>query len=198
MLTGSAELLERARIFSLHGMNREAWSRYSAGGKWAYDIVEPGFKYNMTDLQAALGLQQLRRFDRMQARRRDIVQAYNSAFRNHAPFWTPTTRDHVTNAWHLYVLRLRSSELTINRNQFIEEMTARNIGTSVHFIPIHMHSYYRDKYNYDPDDFPVAHGAFQNMLSLPLSPSMSDQDVADVIDAVLDIRSKFARRRAAA
>ena len=198
MLTGSAELLERARIFSLHGMNREAWSRYSAGGKWAYDIVEPGFKYNMTDLQAALGLQQLRRFDRMQARRRDIVQAYNSAFRNHAPFLTPTTRDHVTNAWHLYVLRLRSSELTINRNQFIEEMTARNIGTSVHFIPIHMHSYYRDKYNYDPDDFPVAHGAFQNMLSLPLSPSMSDQDVADVIDAVQDIRSKFARRRAAA
>jgi dTDP-4-amino-4,6-dideoxygalactose transaminase len=111
---------------------------------------------------------------------------------------TPTTRDHVTNAWHLYVLRLRSSELTINRNQFIEEMTARRIGTSVHFIPIHMHSYYRDKYNYHPDDFPVAHGAFQNMLSLPLSPSMSDQDVADVIDAVLDIRSKFARRRAAA
>lgn len=198
MLTGSAELLEQARIFSLHGMNREAWSRYSAGGKWAYDIVEPGFKYNMTDLQAALGLQQLRRFDRMQARRREIVQTYNSAFRNHAAFLTPTTRDHVTNAWHLYVLRLRSFELTINRNQFIDEMTARNIGTSVHFIPIHMHSYYRDKYNYHPDDFPVAHGAFQNMLSLPLSPSMSDQDVADVIDAVLDIRSKFARRRAAA
>jgi dTDP-4-amino-4,6-dideoxygalactose transaminase len=179
-------------------MNREAWSRYSAGGKWAYDIVEPGFKYNMTDLQAALGLQQLRRFDRMQARRKEIVQTYNAAFRNHAAFLTPTTRDHVTNAWHLYVLRLRSSELTINRNQFIEEMTARNIGTSVHFIPIHMHSYYRDKYNYHPNDFPVAHAAFQNMLSLPLSPSMSDQDVADVIDAVLDIRSKFARRRAAA
>ncbi len=198
MLTGSAELLDRARIFSLHGMNREAWSRYSAGGKWAYDIVEPGFKYNMTDIQAALGLQQLRRFDRMQARRLEIVQTYNKAFGSHPAFLTPSTRDHVTNAWHLYVLRLRTSELTINRNQFIDEMTARNIGTSVHFIPIHMHSFYRDKYNFQPNDFPVAHTAFQNMLSLPLSPSMADQDVADVIDAVLDIRSRFARRRWAA
>jgi len=198
MLTGPPELLDQARVISLHGMNREAWSRYSAGGKWAYDIVEPGFKYNMTDLQAALGLAQLRRFDRMQARRQAIVQQYNKAFQSQPAFLTPVTRDHVTNAWHLYVLRLRTTELSIDRNRFIDEMTARNIGTSVHFIPIHMHSYYRNKYNYHPDDFPVAHNAFQRMLSLPLSPSMSDQDVADVIDAALDIRSKFGRRRAAA
>lgn len=198
MLTGPPELLDQARVISLHGMNREAWSRYSAGGKWAYDIVEPGFKYNMTDLQAALGLAQLRRFDRMQARRQEIVQQYNKAFQSQPAFLTPVTRAHVTNAWHLYVLRLRTTELSIDRNRFIDEMTARNIGTSVHFIPIHMHSFYRNKYNYRPYDFPVAHNAFQSMLSLPLSPSMSDQDVADVIDAVLDIRSKFARRRAAA
>jgi dTDP-4-amino-4,6-dideoxygalactose transaminase len=93
---------------------------------------------------------------------------------------------------------MRPSELTIDRNQVIEEMTARNIGTSVHFIPIHMHSYYRNRYGYHPDDFPVAHTAYRNMMSLPLSPSMSDQDVADVIEAVLDIRSQFARRRMAA
>ena len=198
MLTGAADLLDHARVVSLHGMNREAWSRYSAGGKWAYDIVEPGFKYNMTDIQAALGLQQLKRFDRMQERRREIVETYNTAFGHSGAFLTPTTREHVTNAWHLYVLRLRSSELTIGRDQFIQEMTTRNIGTSVHFIPIHMHSFYRNKYNYAPDDFPVAHAAFQQMLSLPLSPSMSHQDVADVIDAVLDIRAKFGRRRAAA
>lgn len=198
MLTGSPELLEKARIVALHGMSREAWGRYSAGGKWAYDIVEPGFKYNMPDIQAAIGLQQLRRFDKMQARRKQIVETYNAAFGGHAAFLTPTTRDHVTNAYHLYVLRMRSSELTINRDQFIQELTARNIGTSVHFIPIHMHSYYRNKYNYAPDDFPVTHQAFQQMVSLPLSPSMSDQDVADVIDAVLDVRSKFGRRRMAA
>jgi len=198
MLTGSQELLDHARIVSLHGMSREAWSRYAAGGKWAYDIVEPGFKYNMTDIQAAIGLQQLRRFPRMQDRRRQIVAMYNEAFSRHSAFVTPVTRTHVTNAWHLYVLRLRAGELSIGRDQFIQEMTARKIGTSVHFIPIHMHSFYRDKYSYHPDDFPVANAAYQNMLSLPLSPSMSDQDVADVIDAVLDIRSQFGRRRAAA
>lgn len=198
MLTGSQDLLDHARIVSLHGMSREAWSRYAAGGKWAYDIVEPGFKYNMTDVQAAIGLQQLRRFPKMQDRRRQIVEMYNDAFSRHPAFLTPSTRSHVTNAWHLYVLRLRAGEMTIGRDQFIQEMTARKIGTSVHFIPIHMHSFYRDKYGYHPDDFPVANAAYQSMLSLPLSPSMTDQDVADVIEAVLDIRSHFARRRAAA
>lgn len=198
MLTGDPELLNRARVVSLHGMNREAWSRYAAGGKWAYDIVEPGYKYNMTDIQAALGLQQLRRFDRMQARRQEIVQAYNAAFCSQPAFLIPITRSHVTNAHHLYVLRLRPSELSIDRDQFIQELTARNIGSSVHFIPIHMHSYYRNRYGWQPDDFPVAHAAFRNMISLPLSPAMSDQDVSDVIDAVLDIRHCFARRRSAA
>lgn len=198
MLTGAADLLDHARIVSLHGMSREAWSRYSAGGKWEYDIVEPGFKYNMTDIQAALGLQQLRRFDRMQDRRRQIVESYNEAFGRFSAFLTPSTREHVTSAWHLYVLRLRSAEMAIDRNQFIQEMTARNIGTSVHFIPIHMHSFYKNKYGYQPDDFPVARAAYEQMVSLPLSPSMSDQDVADVIDAVLDIRAKFIRRRSAA
>lgn len=198
MLTGDPELLNRARVVSLHGMNREAWSRYAAGGKWAYDIVEPGFKYNMTDIQAALGLQQLRRFPRMQARRQQIVETYNRAFGQHAAFLTPTTRAHVTNACHLYVLRLRPAELSIDRDQFIQELTARNIGCSVHFIPIHMHSWYRDRYGWVPDDFPVAHAAFRNMISLPLSPAMSDEDVSDVIEAVLDIRRCFGRRRSAA
>ncbi|MFN9717113.1 MAG: DegT/DnrJ/EryC1/StrS family aminotransferase, partial [Planctomycetota bacterium] len=145
-----------------------------------------------------IGLQQLRRFENMQLRRRQIVEAYNTAFGSKAAFLTPTTRDHVTNAYHLYVLRIRLSELTITRDQFIHEMTGRNIGTSVHFIPIHMHSYYRNKYSYVPDDFPVAHQAFQQMVSLPLSASMSDQDVADVIEAVQDVRTKFGRRRMAA
>ena len=199
MITGTPELIESARVLSLHGMSREAWSRYAAGGKWAYDIVAPGFKYNMTDIQAALGLQQLARFESMQQRRREIVAQYQEAFENDPAFQTPVHRDHVTHAWHLYVLRLNESELTIDRNQFIEEMTERKIGTSVHFIPIHLHSYYRDKYNYQPDDLPVALENFNRMLSLPLSAKMSDQDVADVIEAVQDIRQKFTTfKRAAA
>ncbi len=195
MLTGPSNLLDRARILSLHGMSREAWSRYAAGGKWAYDIVEPGFKYNMTDIQAALGLQQLRRFQQMQARRQQIVEQYNQAFGRIAAFQTPVTRPHVKNAWHLYVLRLNQTELTIDRDQFIQEMTARNIGTSVHFIPIHQHSFYREKYGFREGSFPVAENAFRRMLSLPLSPSMSDQDVNDVIEAVQDVHSQFYYRR---
>src|SRR5690606_34500163 len=142
-------------------------------------------------------LQQLKRFDWMQARRAHIVRQYDQAFSS-AAFITPRTRDHVQHAHHLYVLRLRQSEWTINRNEFIEQMTARNIGTSVHFIPIHMHSFYRNKYNYTPDSFPIAHAAYQQMVSLPLSPSMSETDVHDVIDAVLDIQSKHRTKRAAA
>lgn len=198
MLTGSPGLIDQARILSLHGMSREAWSRYAAGGKWAYDIIAPGCKYNMSDIQSALGLCQLRRFESMQIRRRQIVESYNAAFAGHATFLTPTTREHVTNAYHLYVLRLRESELTISRDQFIEEMTARNIGTSVHFIPIHRHSFYRDRYGLQVSDFPVAEAAFQQVVSLPLSPSMTEQDVADVIEAVLDIRARWVRRRIAA
>ncbi|APZ96872.1 DegT/DnrJ/EryC1/StrS family aminotransferase [Fuerstiella marisgermanici] len=198
MLTGESEFLEKARMLSLHGMSREAWSRYAAGGKWAYDIAAPGYKYNMTDIQAALGLQQLRRFESMQQRRRDIVSQYQEAFSGNAAFQTPVSREHVTHAWHLYVLRLNEGELSVNRNQFIEEVNARNIGTSVHFIPIHIHSYYAEKYGWEPDDFPVALDSFNRMVSLPLSPKMSDQDVTDVIDAVYNVVRAGMSRKAAA
>ena len=198
MLTGDPALLERARILSLHGMSREAWSRYAAGGKWAYDIVEPGYKYNMTDIQAALGLQQLDRFPIMQERRKEIVTAYQQAFDGDTAFQIPSERPGITHAWHLYVLRLNEDELGVSRDQFIEELTARNIGSSVHFIPIHLHSYYRKRYGDQEQRLPVATQAFRQMVSLPLSPALSDQDVRDVVDAVDDIRESFRPRRRAA
>lgn len=198
MLTGASKIVDHARTLSLHGMSREAWSRYAAGGKWAYDIVAPGYKYNMTDIQAALGIQQLRRFASMQQRRQDIVAQYQAAFSDDPAFQTPVCRDHVTHAWHLYVLRINESELTIDRNKLIEEINARNIGTSVHFIPIHIHSYYANKYGWKPEDFPVALDSFNRMISLPLSAKMTDQDVADVIEAVTEIAAKSRRKRIAA
>lgn len=198
MLTGDQEFLDQAKMLSLHGMSREAWSRYSAGGKWAYDIAAPGFKYNMTDIQAALGLQQLRRFEAMQARRREIVAQYQSAFGGDSALQTPVCREDVTHAWHLYVLRINESELTIDRNKLIEEINARNIGTSVHFIPIHLHSYYANKYGWKPEDFPVALSNFNRMVSLPLSAKMSDRDVADVIDVVSEVVENSRRRAMAA
>ncbi|HVH68408.1 MAG TPA: DegT/DnrJ/EryC1/StrS aminotransferase family protein [Gemmatimonadales bacterium] len=187
MLTGEHRFLERARVLSLHGLSRDAWKRYDKGGSWRYEVLAPGFKYNMTDIQAALGLWQLRKLGAFQERRRQVVQRYSAAFRGDDAFELPVKRPHVEHAWHLYVLRLRPGVLRVGRDRFIEELTARNIGTSVHFMPIHLHPYYRDKYHYHPMSFPVAYDNFQRMLSLPLNPRLSDQDVADVIDAVRDV-----------
>jgi dTDP-4-amino-4,6-dideoxygalactose transaminase len=187
MLVGDEAFLERARVVSLHGMSREAWKRYHKGGSWFYEILLPGFKYNMTDIQAALGLCQLRRLADFQRRRAEIADAYLRAFAEEDALELPVARPEVEHAWHLFVLRLRPEALRIGRDAFIDAMTERNIGTSVHFIPVHLHPYYRDKYALPADRLPVALDAYQRMLSLPLSPRLSDQDVADVIEAVLDI-----------
>ena len=187
MLTGDPDFLARARILSLHGLSRDAAKRYDAGGHWAYEILAPGFKYNMTDIQGALGLWQLQKLPRFQRRRREVVAAYQAAFAGEEALELPVERPWVEHAWHLYVLRLRPATLRIGRDRFIEELGARNIGTSVHFIPIHVHPYYRDKYGYAADAFPVAYDSFQRMVSLPLNPRLTDQDVADVIEAVLDV-----------
>ncbi len=187
MLVAPAEFLERARAWALHGMNRDAWNRYGAQGAWFYEVLCAGYKYNMTDLQAALGLHQLRKLPGFHARRRQIVEQYNAAFSPVEELQLPTERPEVEHAWHLYVLRLNLERLGITRNDFIAELKSRNIGTSVHFIPVHLHRYYRDKYGYMPADFPVAWREYQRMVSLPLSPRMSDQDVNDVITAMTEI-----------
>jgi dTDP-4-amino-4,6-dideoxygalactose transaminase len=193
MLTGPAELLARSRIIGLHGMTKDAWKRYAKGGSWRYEVVLPGFKYNLTDIAASLGIRQLEKLDEFHRRRTEIAARYSEDFGREDAFEVPTRLPHVEHAWHLYVLRLRPEALTIDRDQFIEELALRQIGTSVHFIPIHLHPFYRDKYGYAPDSFPVAYGSFQRMLSLPLHPRLSDDDVADVIQAVLDVAHAFRR-----
>jgi len=193
MLTGDPAIIDQARMWALHGMSRDAYKRYSAEGSWYYEVVLPGFKCNMTDIQASLGLQQLKKLHGFQARRREIVRRYNAAFSQIPEVQLPTERAHVESAWHLYVLRLNLDRLTINRAQFIEELKALNIGTSVHFIPNHIQPYYRDKYGYQPDDFPVAYREYQRIVSLPLYPRMSDRDVEDVIEAVTAVVERHRR-----
>lgn len=193
MLTGDPAFLRRARTVSLHGMSRDGWNRYAEGGHWFYEIEMPGFKYNMTDIQASLGLCQLRKLEGFQRRRREVVAAYHEAFAGEDALELPVERNDVEHAWHLYVLRLRPGVLAIDRGRFIEEMTRRRIGTSVHFIPLHLHPYYRDTYGYGPGQFPVAQSNYERMLSLPLHPGLSDGDVADVITAVRDIVRRYRR-----
>lgn len=193
MLTGAADFLDNARIMALHGMSRDAWKRYDQGGSWRYEVVHAGFKYNMTDVQASIGLWQLRKQERFHRRRVEIVEAYTLAFGAEEALEPPVARAHVEHAWHLYVLRIRPERLRINRDRFIDELTTRNIGTSVHFIPVHLHPYYRKKYGYVPADFPIAVSNFERLLSLPLHPGLTDQDVADVIEAVLDVVQTYRR-----
>ncbi len=186
-LTGAPELLEQARVFGLHGMSRDAWKRFDRSGSWAYDVVVPGYKYNMTDIQASLGLHQLTKLPVFHRRRREVVRRYTEAFSAIAALEPPTERADVVSSWHLYVLRLRPELLGIGRDAFIQELAARQIGTSVHYRPVHMMSYYAGKYALAPEAFPVAKDAFERMLSLPLHPRLTDADVDDVIAAVLDV-----------
>lgn len=187
MLTGPPELIDEARVWSLHGMSRDAFRRYTAEGSWRYDVVLPGFKYNMADLQAAIGIQQLRKMKSFQERRRALRSRYDEAFAGLEEIARPVARPHVDHAWHLYVIRLRLEMLKIDRAEFIEELRELNIGASVHFIPIHHHRYYREKYGYRPGDLPVANRAFDEIISLPINPRMSDADAADVVEAVRSV-----------
>jgi len=187
--TDNDEFAERMRVMSLHGISKDAWKRYTASGTWYYEILAPGFKYNMPDILAALGLVQLRRVEEFHRRRVEIAQQYTQAFvelgeQLELPPDAPEGGQH---AWHLYVLRLRLDRLTIDRDAFIEEMKKRNIGCSVHFIPLHLHPYYQETYGFAPDDFPRAHATYKRIVSLPIYPKMTDEDVADVIAAVTDI-----------
>jgi dTDP-4-amino-4,6-dideoxygalactose transaminase len=177
--TDNDALAERCRIMSLHGISRDAWKRYTAEGTWAYDIIAPGFKYNLTDVAAALGLVQLSKLEAMWKRRVEIARRYDAAFGAVDGLQVPHRDPHNQHAWHLYMLRVD------NRDAFADALRKKNIGISVHFIPLHLHTYYRETYGYTPESFPVATREFRREISLPIYSRMSDRDVEDVIEAVL-------------
>lgn len=191
MLTATPELLEESRTLSLHGMSRDAWGRYDKSAAWYYQVVRPGYKYNMTDIQAAIGLQQLKKMPAFQARREAVAATYTEAFQEMPELQVPAVEARVHPAWHLYVLRLNLEQIAIDRDTFIKELAARNIGTSVHFIPIHVLDWYRDRYGFRPTDFPVAQREYERSVSLPIHPRMTDTDVADVVEAVKDTISEY-------
>lgn len=179
-------LRERMRVMSLHGISHDAWERQGAKDTWDYDVVECGFKYNMSDISAAIGLVQLTRIDEMNARRAAIAHAYNEAFAGMARLELPPDSSIATHAWQLYILRLNLDRLTVDRSQFIAEMRRRGIGCSVHFKPIPMHPYYRDRLELR-DPCARAINEYPRLVSLPLSSRLSDAEVARVIAAVEDI-----------
>jgi dTDP-4-amino-4,6-dideoxygalactose transaminase len=189
--TDNSELAEKVRLYSLHGMSRDAWKRYTSEGSWYYEILYPGFKYNMTDMQAALGLHQLARLDQFIARRTEIAQRYDRAFAECPSLITPPSADGIRHAWHLYPLLIQPERLKLTRNEFIEKLRAMNIGTTVNFIPNHLQPWYRDTYGYRKGDFPASEWVYEREISLPLFPKMSDRDAADVIEAVLTLCRQY-------
>ncbi|WP_346937060.1 DegT/DnrJ/EryC1/StrS aminotransferase family protein [Clostridium sp.] len=191
LTTNREDIAEKARVMSTHGMSKAAWNRYGKGGSWRYDIEYPGHKYNMFDIQAALAKTQMNKLTAMQDRRKEIVKKYEEAFSKLDGIKLPPEAAYTTHSWHLYVVRLELDKLTIDRDKFIELMGEANIGTSVHFIPVHLMSYYRENYGYNEGDLPVAESYFDTILSLPLYPKMTDEDVQDVINAVTYIINSY-------
>lgn len=189
--TENPEFAEKMRILSLHGISRDAWKRYTAEGTWRYDILEAGYKYNLTDLQAAIGLAQLAKAEELRLCRAAIAERYSRALSQTDAYLPPPEPNDADHAWHLYVIRVSADRLRIGRDQVIEQLKAKGIGTSVHFIPLHLHSLYRGQLGYQPGQFPQAEKHFESAISLPLFPGMTDQEIERVIDGLLDISIQF-------
>jgi dTDP-4-amino-4,6-dideoxygalactose transaminase len=193
VVTRDANLARRMKVMRLHGMSRDAFDRFTAKvPSWYYEIVAPGFKYNLTDIAAALGLQQLKRLRGFQQRRAAIAARYHAAFAGLPLITPPGAAPGDMHAWHLYVLRLRE-DAPVSRDAFIERLFAAGIGCSVHYVPLHLQPYWRDRYALTPAMFPHSQRAFETMLSLPLYTRMSDADVDRVVDAVRDALSSGKR-----
>jgi dTDP-4-amino-4,6-dideoxygalactose transaminase len=189
--TADDELAERMRLLTLHGMSRDAWKRYTSAGSWYYEVVVPGYKDNMTDIQAAIGIHQLRRLDGFIETRQRYARMYDAVFDGMAELQTPVRCPDRSHIYHLYAIRLNLGRLTIDRAQFIEELKAHNIGTSVHFIPVHLHPFYQERFGYRRGDLPEAEALYDRIVSLPLYPRMTEGDIQDVIAAVVDAVQTF-------
>ncbi|MDH4189224.1 MAG: DegT/DnrJ/EryC1/StrS family aminotransferase [Betaproteobacteria bacterium] len=190
VVTRRPEIAERCRTMRLHGISRDVFDRYtSAAPSWHYEVIAPGYKYNLTDIAASIGIHQLKKAWSFQKKRGRLASRYDAAF-SRLPLVLPAhPADDDVHAWHLYVIRL-TPDSSIERNEFIEEMARRGIGCSVHFIPLHLHPYWRDTYGLEPGDFPRAFDAYQNAVSLPLYTRMTDSDQERVIEAVSTLLSR--------
>jgi dTDP-4-amino-4,6-dideoxygalactose transaminase len=192
VVSNNEDYIKRMKVMRLHGISRDVFDRYTSDKpSWFYEIVEPGYKYNMTDIAASLGIHQLKRAREFQQRREWMAMQYNKAFAG-LPLRIPyVAYPNNTHAWHLYVIQLDLDAIDISRDRFIELMAKEGIGTSVHFIPLHLHPYWKDQYDFAPEDYPIALDVFNRAVSLPIYPKMTDSDVGRVIDAVHKILIQF-------
>ncbi len=188
-VTNNKKYTDKMRIAALHGLSRDAWNRYKKGGSWYYEVVMPGFKYNLTDIASSIGIHQLKRADTFLNQRSSIASEYTKSFRDIPEIKSLTVMPYGKHAWHLYVIKINTGRLRINRNQFIDKMREKNIGTSVHFIPLHLQPYWKKTYNLKAMDFPNGTKVYNQIISLPIYPKMTENDVKKVINVIKSIIS---------
>lgn len=184
-LTNNSEWADRMRVMSLHGISKDAWKRFSKSGSWYYEIVAPGYKYNMTDIAAALGIHQLRRADEFMVERRRVAESYMEKLRHVPGLTMPVEKSDREHSWHLFVVRIDAAITGVHRDQVIDRLKNEfDIVCSVHYTPLHRHPYYRERYGFEKGDFPVADQMFEEIVSLPIYPAMTDQQVEYVTDCL--------------
>jgi perosamine synthetase len=195
-VTDTPGVAERMRRMSLHGLSRNAWLRYSDRGSWDYDIMAPGFKYNLTDIAAAIGLHQLARAEEMRQQRERIALRYREAFGDIEEIVLPAASPNCLHAWHLFPILLHLERLMIDRQHFIDELRQRGVTPSVHWRPLHMHAYYQRVLGYRPEDCPMAAARFWRVISLPIFSAMTDAHIDHVIWSIHDIVARHRRTTA--
>ena len=176
---------------SLHGLSQDAWNRYASGGKWDYKIIAPGFKYNLTDIAASIGLHQLARAETMRLERESIASFYSNAMQDIVELELPPQDENRIHSWHLFPIKLRLEKLTIDRNAFIDELKAAGVGCSVHWRPLHLHPYYEQTFGWQAEDFPVATKLWERLISLPIFPGMQEQEMNYVVNTIRDLCRRY-------
>jgi perosamine synthetase len=183
--TNNENYADRMRIMSLHGISKDAWKRFTAKGSWKYEIAAPGFKYNMTDIAASLGIHQLKKADYFREERAKIAKKYHSLLKDIEGLILPREKKNTISSWHLFAVRIQSGITKIHRDEVIEKLKENGIGASVHYMPLHLHPYYREKYGYKAGDFPVSEKLFSECLSLPIYPGLSDSQIEKIANTLI-------------
>jgi perosamine synthetase len=191
-VTSNAKLADRMRLMSLHGLSADAWGRYSSNGSWDYKIVAPGYKYNLTDIAAAIGIHQLGRAEAMRREREEIALVYRDALGSVEQIELPAGQANRIESWHLFAIRLRLKALRIDRDEFIKELKRAGVGCSVHWRPLHLHPYYQKTFGWRAQDFPVATAQWKRLVSLPIFPGMREDEIQHVISTVKRICKRHA------
>jgi dTDP-4-amino-4,6-dideoxygalactose transaminase len=183
-ITEDADLARRMRMMSLHGLSQDAWDRYSGGRSWDYRIVAPGYKYNLTDVAAAIGVHQLARAEAMRLERESVARRFREALSDVEEIELPPDGPDRIHSWHLFPIRLRLDRLKVDRDTFLDELRDAGVGCSVHWRPLHLHPYYEETFGWRPEDFPIATAVWSRLISLPIFPGMREQEVAHVIEVI--------------